>query len=135
MTTFRNGVAIELEVPYHDVDMQGIVWHGHYLKYLELGRTAYFCSCKFDVDQRSVGAYSLFVIESRIRHSFPLRYGERFRIRTWCTDSHYRVRLAYEIWNLNHDRRSARAHIVLATIDSDGKLLYETPNEISSRLC
>ncbi|MDH3602364.1 MAG: hypothetical protein OEU26_22345, partial [Candidatus Tectomicrobia bacterium] len=24
------------EVPFHDVDMMGVVWHGHYYKYFEL---------------------------------------------------------------------------------------------------
>jgi len=30
--------ATELVVPFHDVDMMGIVWHGRYAKYLELAR-------------------------------------------------------------------------------------------------
>ena len=32
--------SVELEVPLHDVDVLGIVWHGHYYKYLEAARTA-----------------------------------------------------------------------------------------------
>ena len=33
-------VHVDLEVPFHDVDVLQIVWHGHYYKYMELGRTA-----------------------------------------------------------------------------------------------
>ena len=25
-------VAVEMEIPFHDVDTMHIVWHGHYLK-------------------------------------------------------------------------------------------------------
>ena len=29
---------VELMVPFHDVDMLGIAWHGHFCKYLEIVR-------------------------------------------------------------------------------------------------
>ena len=29
---------ISLEIPFHDLDPAGYVWHGHYAKYLELAR-------------------------------------------------------------------------------------------------
>ena len=32
-------VRVQLEVPFHDVDRLGVVWHGHYFKYFELART------------------------------------------------------------------------------------------------
>ena len=31
----------ELTVPFFDVDSMHIVWHGHYVKYLELARCAF----------------------------------------------------------------------------------------------
>ena len=31
---------IEFDVAFHDVDLVGVVWHGHYLKYLENARWA-----------------------------------------------------------------------------------------------
>jgi len=31
---------VEIEVPFFDVDLMEIVWHGHYLKYFEVARCA-----------------------------------------------------------------------------------------------
>ena len=31
----------EIEVPFFDVDVMQIVWHGHYVKYLEVARCAF----------------------------------------------------------------------------------------------
>ena len=39
MKRFDSQVEVELEVPFHDVDMLQLVWHGHYYKYFELART------------------------------------------------------------------------------------------------
>ena len=27
---------VVIEVPFHDVDIMNVVWHGHYLKYFEI---------------------------------------------------------------------------------------------------
>ena len=32
--------AVDVLVPFHDVDVAGVVWHGHYMKYLENARWA-----------------------------------------------------------------------------------------------
>jgi acyl-CoA thioester hydrolase len=37
---------VEVEVPFHDVDLAGVVWHGHYMKYLENARWALMTPCR-----------------------------------------------------------------------------------------
>lgn len=32
--------SVNLEIPFHDVDMMAVVWHGHYAKYFEIARCA-----------------------------------------------------------------------------------------------
>jgi acyl-CoA thioester hydrolase len=125
---------VELEVPFHDVDAMGVVWHGHYLKYLEAARTALLRSCGLDAGDLIGGRYGLFVIESRCRHSYPLFYRDRVAVTAWVRDVAHRIFIAYEVANLTHQRRAARAHTVLATTDLQRNLLLETPDEIQRRL-
>jgi len=68
---------ILLEVPFHDVDMMGVVWHGHYYKYFELARTALFRKFQCDTNDLLVLGMVLPVIESRCRYLSPLTYGMR----------------------------------------------------------
>ena len=126
--------SVELEVPFHDVDLMGVVWHGHYYKYLEFARTALLRSCGLDKGDLIGARYRFLVIESRCRHSSPLLYGDRMRVSAWVRDLRHRVCLEYEIHNLCRDRRAARATTVLATLDESGRLLLETPHEIRKRL-
>jgi len=126
--------SVELEVPFHDVDMMGIVWHGHYYKYLEHARTALLRSCGLDRGDLIGPRYRFMVIESRCRHSHPLLYGDRMRVTAWVRDLRHRICLDYEIVNLSRDKRSARAQTILATLDEDQRLLLETPHEIRKRL-
>ncbi len=125
---------VELEVPFHDVDPLGVVWHGNYYKYLEHARTALLRARGLDKGDLIGRKYRFYVIESRCRHSAPLRYGDRMRVTAWIRDVRHRVLVQYEVTNLSDGKRAARATTALATVDAENNLLLETPDEIQSRL-
>lgn len=127
-------VDVELEVAFHDVDSLRVVWHGHYLKFVEIGRTALMRSRGLDVAQLEALGHRSVVIETHCRHTFPLRYGERFRVSSWLEEIEHRVRVGFEIHNLTRDRRSAIGHTILASLDADGALLLATPEDLLALL-
>jgi acyl-CoA thioester hydrolase len=126
--------SVEFVVPFHDVDSLRIVWHGHYLKYLELARTELFREVGLDAGGQQRGAHGFLVIEAGCRHIAPLRYGDRVRVLAWIRDVTHRIQIAYEITNLTRDQKAARAYTTLATVDSSGRLLLKTPQGIAERL-
>jgi len=125
---------IELEIPFHDVDALGVVWHGHYYKYLELARTQLLRSVGLDAGDLIGPRFRFLVIESRCRYAFPLFYGDRARVAAWLRDFRNRICIAYEVTNLSQRRRAARGQTVLATLDSEGRMLLETPQAILKRI-
>lgn len=127
-------VFAEVEVPFHDCDPLGVVWHGNYYKYMEAARTALLRSIDLDVPQIRDLGFRLYVIESKCRYAFPLSYADRVRVHPWFRDIDYRIAISYEIYNLTASRRAARGHTFLATTDSDGNLLYQTPDPLMERL-
>lgn len=128
------GVAVELQVPFHDVDALHIVWHGHYLKYLEIARTELMRSHRLDVADLVEAGFGQMVIETKCRYAFPLRYGDRFRVEAWFNDVENRLNVGFEITNLTHNRRSLHGHTILVTVDGAGRMLLETPDELLRRL-
>ena len=86
-------VSVDMEVPFHDVDALRIVWHGHYLKYMEIARTALLRSKGIDAPLLEALGVVLLVAESKVRHTFPLRFAERFRVSAWFSDVDHRVRV------------------------------------------
>ena len=130
----RFETSVEQSVPFHDVDMLGVVWHGNYYKYLEHARTALLRARGLDKGDLIGVKYRFYVIESRCRHSAPLRYGDRMRVTAWIRDVRHRVLVQYEVTNLSDGKRAARATTALATVDAENNLLLETPDEIQSRL-
>lgn len=125
---------VELEVPFRHVDILGVVWHGHYFEYMEEARTQLLRACDLDAGDLIGPRYGFYVIESKCRHIQPLHYADRVRVTAWLKDIEHRVNIAYELHNLTRDRRAARGHTILATVDRDGNLLLETPDAIRRRL-
>lgn len=134
MTPAEHRIEIELEVPFHDVDALHVVWHGHYYKYFELARTALFRARRLDVPDMIELGYKMVVIESKCRHTFPLRYGDRFRVSAWFKEVEYRFNIQFEIKNLTADKRAAKGHTLMATLDPAGNLLLATPQCMTARL-
>jgi acyl-CoA thioester hydrolase len=126
--------SVELEIPFHDVDTLGVVWHGHYYKYLELARTQLLRSCQLDVSDLMELRFGLVVIESSCRYVSPLHYADRARVTAWFRDVKHRLFVSYEVLNLTRAVRAARAHTILVAMSLRGEMFHRTPAEIDQRV-
>lgn len=126
--------CVRLEVPFHDVDALGVVWHGHYYKYFEIARTSLMRAHGLESAELRDSGYSLLVIESKCRYIAPLRYGDEFTVSARFKDVDHRIHIAYEIHNLTRAGRCAKGHTMLATLDPSGNLLLETPRALRQLL-
>lgn len=126
--------SIQVKVPFHDCDPLFVVWHGHYFKYLELARSQLFSELDLDIPQIRQLGFRMYITDTRCRYMYPLSYGELAEVRAFVTETKPLIRVAYDIRNLSKGRRSARAYSVLATTDTLGQLLPETPHVIVQKL-
>jgi acyl-CoA thioester hydrolase len=138
-----HSVGVELEVPLHDVDLLGIVWHGHYYKYFEIARTALLRSRELDEPTLRELGVAFVIVETRCRHTAPLRYADRFRVEAGLHAEHSpgRLQVGYRIRRLTPSASAgphapagvARGRTTLVTIDAQGNMLPEIPDAILRR--
>ncbi|RMG94552.1 MAG: acyl-CoA thioesterase [Deltaproteobacteria bacterium] len=126
--------SVRLTVPFHDCDPLGVVWHGHYFKYLELARTEILAPRGLDGAELLATGHRLYVVDARCRYAAPLRYRDAVRVDAWVTEIDPRITLRYEIHNETTGERSARASTSLAITDADGRLLLATPPILLDRI-
>ncbi len=69
-----------MPVRFHEVDSMGVVWHGHYVAYLEEARRA--LGRRFGVDYTAFFAHSLPapVAQLQLDYLAPTRLGDRVRV-------------------------------------------------------
>lgn len=74
--------TIQLRVRYHDCDPLGIVYHGHYAKFFEIGRTEAMRKHDFSYKQLEEHGVAMPVVEMNIKYFRPARYDELMDIKT-----------------------------------------------------
>ncbi len=134
LTPPPSAISIEVEIPFHDVDALHVVWHGHYCKYLELGRTALLRAHRLDAPDVLALGHRFMVVETHLRHLAALRYGDRCRVSSWFTEVENRIGVHYDLFNVTRHCRAAQARTLLVTTRDDGSLCYETPPAVLERL-
>jgi acyl-CoA thioester hydrolase len=108
---------IEISVPFHDVDVMEIVWHGHYVKYFEIARCALLQSIGYDYPQMKASGFAWPVIDLHIRYPRPARYGQTLKVRAMIREYDTRLRIAYVIRDAATGERLTKGSSVQVAID------------------
>lgn len=124
-------VTVPHEIPFHDVDSLGIVWHGHYYKYFELARTALYRSLNFDVDDMRQLGFTFPVIESQCRYNEALRYGQQVDISAHFHEWEYYILIEYRINEIGSGKRTAYGHTKQAVCNLAGQLQPCVPESVA----
>ena len=109
-----------LRVRYEETDAGGIVYHGKYFEYFEVGRTEWLRARGLayrDLESRGV---RLVVAQAEARYHVPLRYDDCLIVRTRIVElRRASIDFRYEI--LRESTRIAEGRTVLVSVGPDGR--------------
>ena len=108
---------IELLVPFFDVDMMEVVWHGHYVKYLEVARCALLDKLDHNYAQMREAGYAWPVIDLQLRYVRGAVFGQRLNVRASLVEWENRLKINYLISDLASGERLTRACTVQVAVD------------------
>lgn len=110
----------QVTVRYAETDMMGVVYHGSYLPWFEVGRTALLKGMGLAYRQLEEEGYRLPVLEVSARYLRPAVYDDTITIVTRLPDKPLlRIRLEYEV--RRGEELLATGYTVHAFIDRTGK--------------
>ncbi len=89
-----------IRVRYAETDQMGVVHHGNYFTWFEVGRVEYCRQLGLDYKRMETDDDSfIVVVEASCRYRRPARYDDLLTVRTRLTESRRRtMRFAYEIF-------------------------------------
>lgn len=127
--------AIELVPAFHDFDPMDVVWHGNYLKYLELARCALLQMFDYDYPQMRDSGYAWPIVDIRCKYVRPVRYGQRIRVAAKIVEWEYRLKIEYRIHDVQTGDLLTRAHSVQVAVDmAGGKMCLSSPPVLAQKL-
>ena len=108
---------IELVVPFFDVDMMEVVWHGHYVKYFEEARCALLDKLGHNYRQMRDAGYAWPIIDLQVRYIRGAQFGQRIRVRADLVEWENRLKINYLITDLATGERLTRASTVQVAVE------------------
>lgn len=126
---------VQVEIPFHDVDVMGVVWHGHYAKYFEYARTELFRQIGYDYAEMKASGYAWPVIEFQLRYAQPMQYGQRILVRASIAEYETRLRIDYTIRDGDSGRRLTRGHTIQVALDTTTwEMCFASPDILYDKL-
>ena len=127
--------TVEAHVAFHDVDVAGVVWHGHYLKYLENARWALMARLDFGLDAMIASGYVWPIVDVHVKYVRAARFGDRLTVQASLVEWENRLTLNYLVTHAATAQRVARARTVQVAVEaSTGTLQFVTPAVLLERV-
>ncbi|MDO5058403.1 MAG: acyl-CoA thioesterase [Neisseria sp.] len=118
----------ETEVPFFDVDAMHIVWHGHYVKYLEIARCDFLAAIGYDYNEMGRQGYSWPIVQMALKYVKPARFGQKIRIELALTEIESCLRIKYTIRDAESGAKLTQASTTQAAVSlENGELQFQTP--------
>jgi acyl-CoA thioester hydrolase len=119
---------VEILVPFFDVDSMNVVWHGHYVKYLEVARCALLDDIGHNYEQMKASGYAWPLIDLQLRYVQAARFGQRLIVRADLVEWQNRLLIHYLIRDAESRQRVTRASSVQVAVNlASGEMQLESP--------
>ena len=110
-------VDTQVLVPFFDVDTMHVVWHGHYVKYLEVARCALLDQIGHNYTAMVESGYAWPVIDLQLRYVRGAVFGQTLNVRASLVEWENRLKINYLITDLASGERLTRASSVQVAVD------------------
>jgi acyl-CoA thioester hydrolase len=115
---------VEFRVRYAETDRMGVVYHGNYLIWCEIGRTEHIRQFGMSYREMEERGVALAVAEASIRYQKAARYDDTIRVETTLADVSSRtVTFDYAILNADSQDRLATARTMLVSLDRANRVV------------
>ena len=136
MTT-RPELSHEIEVvpAFFDIDSMDIVWHGHYVKYLELARCALLDRFDYGYARMRESGYFWPVIELRLKYVRAATFDRPLIVWATIVEWQNRLRIDYAIRDAKTGAKVNSATSVQVAVDrATRQMQYVSPPVLLQRL-
>ena len=121
----------EQKVFYSDTDAYGVVWHGSYLRWMEMGRIELCEKAGYSLTKLFEGDITLPVAEINIRYKSPAKLEENLLIETELLEAtRTSMTFGQKIYNAENKKLHIDAKVKVVATHNDGNLYRNLPQDL-----
>jgi acyl-CoA thioester hydrolase len=124
-----------IEIPFFDVDAMNIVWHGHYVKYLEVARCELLETFDYGYRQMQASGYLWPVVDMRLKYVGSAKFSHKIEVICELVEFENRLKINYRILDVETKRLLTKAHTVQVAVDvAKQEMQFESPKVLFDKL-
>ncbi|NUF09057.1 thioesterase family protein [Snodgrassella sp. ESL0324] len=101
--------SVIIEVPFFDIDSMDIVWHGHYVKYLEVARCAFLSAIGYDYNVMKANGYGWPIVQLNLKYVRPAVFGQKIRVEVVLKEYESCLKFDYVISDIISGKKLTKA--------------------------
>jgi len=108
---------IEVRVRYSETDQMGVVYHGNYIPYFEIGRVEWLRNKGVSYKTMEENGIALPIVSMTLNYKKPARYDELLTVKTkFKSQTSVKIEFDCEIWNEQNELLTT-AYFILVFVD------------------
>lgn len=118
----------DYEIPFFDVDSVKIMWHGNYVKYLEMARCAFLEEINYNYNVMIEKGYGWPIVQLNLKYIKPAFFRQKIRVTLALVEYETCIRIDYVITDLASGKKLTSGSTTQVAVDlSNGEMLMQTP--------
>ena len=112
-----------------------MVWHGHYVKYLEVARSALLDRFDYGYRRMRESGFAWPIVDMRLKYVRSARLGQPLKVRATIVEWENRLRIEYLVRDAATGAKLTRGSTVQVAVDiASGEMRYVCPPVLWDRL-
>lgn len=127
--------TVTIDVPFYDVDAMQVVWHGNYVKYLEVARCELLRSFNYDYLDMSESGYMWPIVDLRVKYIGSARFARKITVQATLVEWENRLKIDYVITDVDTGDKLTKASTIQVAVAIDTmQMCYESPAILRQKL-
>ena len=126
---------IQLKIPFQDVDVMGIVWHGNYLRYFEEVRAELLDKVDYGYFQMKESGYAWPIVDARVKYIKPLHLQQIVQVKARLVEYECQLKIEYEVFDVETGERTTKGYTKQVAVDMESnEMCFVSPKVFFEKL-
>ena len=126
---------IAVTAQFGDVDSMRVVWHGTYVRYLELARSALMDRIGYNYPEMNASGYAYPIVDMRLKYIKPIRLLQKVAVAATVVEFENRLKIDYVCRDFERrDVLTKASTIQVALTAASFELCFECPAALTDRI-
>jgi acyl-CoA thioester hydrolase len=126
---------IAVTAQFGDVDSMRVVWHGTYVRYLELARSALMDRIGYNYIEMNASGYAYPIVDMRLKYIKPIRLLQQVAVEATVVEFENRLKINYVCRDFESREMLTKASTTQVALTAESfELCFECPPALTDRI-